>query len=118
VAAGSVLALPHLEIISMASMNRCSRCHGFVPVHLVECPNCVASGRRGRAKVAWLMFLGAGATAVTLAACYGAPPCDGCSSTDAASPPTTSDAHPRSCTDGGIDGGADTDGGAADGGCP
>jgi hypothetical protein len=100
----------------MTSMHRCGHCQGFVPVHLSECPNCTSSGRRGRAKAPWLIILGAGATAVTLAACYGAPPDDYDYRPDAASPPTSVDAHPRSCADAGGDGGLDSDGGA-DGGC-
>jgi hypothetical protein len=102
----------------MTSMNRCGRCQGFVPAQLPDCPNCAASGRPGRAKAAWLMILGAGATAVTLAACYGAPPCDDCDIPDAARP-ATSDAQISPCSDGGTDGGADAGGtdGGVDGGC-
>jgi len=101
----------------MTSMHRCGRCQGFVPVHISVCPNCASSGRRGRATAPWLIILGAGATAVTLAACYGAPATDYDPTPDAASPPTSADAHPGSCTDGGGDGGLASDGGA-DGGCP
>ncbi len=93
----------------MSSMNRCRRCQGFVPANLSACPNCATSGRPGRAKAAWLMILGAGATAVTLAACYGLPPCDGaddCYPKDAG--PGALDAHPRPCGDAGTE---------ADGGC-
>ncbi len=52
-------------------MNRCTRCGGFVPPAVSQCPNC-QSGKR-----AWWMTpltaLGAGFTAVTLSACYGMP---------------------------------------------
>jgi hypothetical protein len=58
----------------MTTMNRCGRCLGFVPLQLSECPNCTAAGIRGRGRPGWLAVLGASATAVTLAACYGAPP--------------------------------------------
>jgi hypothetical protein len=58
----------------MTTMNRCGRCQGFVPLQLSECPNCTAAGIRGRGTPGWLVVLGASATAVTLAACYGAPP--------------------------------------------
>jgi hypothetical protein len=60
----------------MTTMNRCGRCLGFVPLQLSECPNCAAAGIRGRGRPGWLVVLGASATAVTLAACYGAPPGD------------------------------------------
>jgi hypothetical protein len=62
----------------MATLDRCTRCRGFVPARADRCPHCssgsgaaLASGAKGAlASVA----LG-GAFAFTLMACYGAPPC-------------------------------------------
>jgi hypothetical protein len=52
-------------------MHRCTRCDGFVPKGINECPNCRST------KKAWWMaplaFAGAGLATVTLSACYGAP---------------------------------------------
>jgi len=52
-------------------MHRCTRCDGFVPQGITECPNCRST------KKAWWMapfaFAGAGLATITLSACYGAP---------------------------------------------
>lgn len=56
-------------------MRPCPHCSGFVPPHLSACPHCDAPPSRwhriGRAVVG---LVGASAAAMTLAACYGAPP--------------------------------------------
>jgi hypothetical protein len=52
------------------TMNRCSKCEGFIPEAQTRCPNC-------RSASAWwvtpLAFAGAGLASVTLSACYGVP---------------------------------------------
>lgn len=55
-------------------MRACPSCPGFVPDHLASCPHCGARGPRWSRLVRALATLAsAGAAAVTLAACYGAP---------------------------------------------
>ena len=90
-------------------MIRCTRCEGFIPTTVSACPNCSTVSPRGRAATGFLAVLGAGAAALTLMACYGAPPCD-------SSLPNGSDGGepaPGSCNpqyaepDAGTDGGSD-----------
>ena len=51
-------------------MQRCAHCDGFIPAQVSSCPNCsrVAPWR------GVLEAVGAGVAAITLMACYGAPP--------------------------------------------
>lgn len=65
-------------------MRACPTCPGFVPDHLSSCPHCGAGGGRWRRLGrALALLIGGGATAVTMAACYGAPPYyDGCPDSD------------------------------------
>lgn len=57
----------------MATLQTCPRCEGFLPSTGV-CPNCGA--RPARAFSGVLAVAGAAVSALTLMACYGAPPCD------------------------------------------
>lgn len=56
-------------------MRACPACPGFVPDHCTSCPHCGAGGSRwSRLARALAGLAGGAAAAVTLAACYGAPP--------------------------------------------
>ncbi len=62
-------------------LSRCPRCDGFVPVSLQACPNCEPAHARSTgellswARLGLLFRVTAGsAVAMTLMACYGAPP--------------------------------------------
>ncbi len=123
-------------------MNQCSRCSGFIPEGKSGCPNC---GTRllPRWKALFgvpLALAGAGATMVTLSACYGIPcagtklpdgtivnggannerVCTDCTAKEydgglyGNDPDYASECHPMQVQDGGCDGGTD---GGADGGC-
>ena len=92
-------------------MIRCTRCEGFIPGDLRSCPNCAKGAPRGRATSGVLGFLSAGAAAITLMACYGAPPCDP-ATTKCVTPP---DPDAGMTVDGGADAGATPDAGACDG---
>lgn len=115
-------------------MNSCSRCEGFIPEGQSSCPNC-----RTRLVPRWKSWLGvplalagAGATMVTLSACYGIPcagtklpdgsikdgegserVCLDCTATMidggtfANDPDHASECHPGQVQDGGTDGGTD-----------
>lgn len=63
----------------MSLLLSCSSCSGLIPGP-GRCPNCGAAQMRGSA-LRWLVrsviaWTSAGVAAVTLMACYGAPPCD------------------------------------------
>ncbi len=53
-------------------MQKCADCNGFIPAHVVACPNCQKSGSRVLKACASVM--GVGMLSLTLMACYGAPP--------------------------------------------
>jgi hypothetical protein len=122
-------------------MNQCSRCEGFIPEGKSGCPNCGT-----RLLPAWkrilgvpLALAGAGATMVTLSACYGIP-CAGTKLPDGTTtggldnervctdctqkledggligndPSYQTECHPMQTQDGGNDAGCD---GGTDGGC-
>ena len=101
-------------------MLRCTRCEGFVPAELSFCPNCSKSGRKGASKSGFLAVLGAGAAAITLMACYGAPPCDvpgGSCYTPPDAGMTTDGGVDAGTTDAGKTDAGTCDGGSTDGGC-
>jgi hypothetical protein len=54
------------------SMLTCTRCEGFIPTHLSECPHCQAAPVRVLKKI--LGAAAGGAVAITLMACYGGGP--------------------------------------------
>jgi hypothetical protein len=58
----------------MAVLIRCSACGGFVPESVTSCPNCKKGSPLGRAAKACLKLATGSAVAMTLMACYGAPP--------------------------------------------
>jgi len=122
-------------------MNQCSRCEGFIPEGKSSCPNC--STRLVPRWKTWLgvplALAGAGATMVTLSACYGIP-CAGTKLPDGSikdpgannervctdctqkledgglignDPNYQTECHPMQIQDGGTDGGTD---GGSDGG--
>lgn len=65
----------------MSELSGCPSCQGFNPPSAAACLHCgqslesrpVASRRSA---VGWWALAGAGVAALTLMACYGAPPCD------------------------------------------
>lgn len=67
----------------MSLMPRCPSCDGFIPAAAPSCPHCDTApafpprprARRGLARTL-LTLAGSGAMAITLMACYGAPPFD------------------------------------------
>src|SRR5437867_1648748 len=58
----------------MVKLDVCDGCGGFVPVAAAACPHCARTVRRGLARRLGGGALGGGALAMTLMACYGAPP--------------------------------------------
>ena len=63
------------------TLPRCDRCDGFVPPSVTACPNCEPAAARGvDAARGWVRFglllrvTAGSAVAMTLMACYGAPP--------------------------------------------
>ena len=91
----------------MSALSPCQRCHGFVPPTLSDCVHCgapmpVLPGSRG-----WMQGLmglaGAGVAAITLRACYGAPPCVE-SAPDGGSGPSSCYGNPPEEEDGGLPG--------------
>ncbi len=67
-------------MLGMLGMRRCLSCDGFLPAGRERCPNCAAPERSSRSLATRLGLvagpLGGSAIAITLMACYGAPPCD------------------------------------------
>lgn len=63
----------------MLELSACPSCQGFNPPSTAACLHCAraleAPRRRPRSKSLWTLA-GAGLAALTLMACYGAPPCD------------------------------------------
>jgi hypothetical protein len=63
----------------MAQLSGCPSCKGFNPPSVAACLHCgqalAAAPPRRRASMLWAIT-GAGMAALTLMACYGAPPCD------------------------------------------
>jgi hypothetical protein len=59
----------------MTSLSACRECRGFVPPGATACVHCDAPVPRGGLSVSTLVTVaGAGVAAITLMACYGAPP--------------------------------------------
>jgi len=59
----------------MSSLSTCVRCDGFVP-STSSCPHCGAEQQAPRGFTGLWVAAGAAVSALTLMACYGAPPCD------------------------------------------
>jgi hypothetical protein len=100
----------------MRELSSCPSCQGFNPASTVSCLHCGGALSR-RSKRGWLFSLwtaaGAGITAITLMACYGAPPCpDGAFDCYTPDPEEDLDAG----TDGGLQDAGTLDGGLPDGG--
>jgi hypothetical protein len=84
----------------MLTLGACAHCDGFLPSGASACPHCGAAATAERAACApprhgiasrLLAVASGGLMAVTLMACYGAPPCD--------APPTDNDGdgHQATC---------------------
>ncbi|WP_224240379.1 hypothetical protein [Hyalangium gracile] len=89
----------------MSQLSGCPSCQGFNPPSATACLHCGQAlesrpGPAPRWTVGWWALASAGVAALTLMACYGAPPCED-GSFDCYEPETP-DAGP---SDGGADGG-------------
>jgi hypothetical protein len=65
----------------MSELSGCPSCQGFNPPSAAACLHCGHSLEfrpvpSRRSAVGWWALAGAGVAALTLMACYGAPPCD------------------------------------------
>lgn len=63
----------------MPELSGCPSCQGFNPPSTTACLHCgnaLASSPPRRSAAAFWVLAGAGVAALTLMACYGAPPCD------------------------------------------
>jgi Putative metal-binding motif len=86
-------------------LSSCSDCNGFVPPRASVCPNCGAKcgaeprSALSRAAKSVAMLATSTATAMTLMACYGMPPCDDPQDKDGDGAPTCSEDGYDDCDD-------------------